>query len=81
MTDHGIGLAEALLGLDGFRVLEVNEVGGEVIIRVETTAEVTSCGGCGRRAESQDRLDRHIRDLPCFGRPARPWSRPGLHGR
>ncbi len=28
MTD-GIGLAEALLGLDGFRVLEVNEAPDE----------------------------------------------------
>ncbi|MFQ5516124.1 MAG: transposase family protein [Acidimicrobiia bacterium] len=76
MSGHGIGLAEALLGLDGFWVLEVAEEGGEVIIRVETTAEVTGCGECGGRAESQDRVDREFRDLPCFGRPSRlVWSK------
>ena len=36
MSD-GIGLAEALLGLDGFRVLEVRETTGELVITVETT--------------------------------------------
>jgi len=76
MSDHGIGLAEALLGLDGFRVLAVTEDAGEVIIRIETTTDVTSCGGCGHRAESQDRVDRHIRDLACFGRPSRlVWAK------
>lgn len=76
MSDHGIGLAEALLGLDGFRVLAVTETGGEVIIRIETTTDVISCGGCGHRAESQDRVDRHIRDLACFGRPSRlVWAK------
>jgi hypothetical protein len=34
----GIGLAEALLGLPGFRVLEVVEVDFEVVVTVETTA-------------------------------------------
>jgi transposase len=49
------GLAEALLGLDGFRILEVAETPAEVVVRVETTIDL--------------RVD--IRDLPCFGRPAR----------
>ncbi len=76
MSVHGIGLAEALLGLDGFRVLAVTEDDLEVVVRVETTAEVTSCAGCGQRAEAQDRVDRHIRDLPCFGRPSRlVWAK------
>ena len=70
MSD-GIGLAELLLGLDGFRVLEVTETPGELVIDVETTADVVGCGGCGRRAESQDRMVVDIRDLACFGRPAR----------
>ena len=57
MSD-GIGLAEAMLGLDGFRVLEVSETPDEVIITVETTATMVGCAGCagcGVRAEAQDR--------------------------
>ncbi len=71
MADHGIGIAEALLGLDGFRVLEVSEDGGELVVRIESTSDIVICEGCGRRAESQDRVDRAFRDLPCFGRPVR----------
>jgi transposase len=69
--NDGTGLAEALLGLPGFRVLEVHETRVEVIVTVETTADFTGCGRCGVRAEAQDRRRVHIRDLPCFGRPAR----------
>jgi len=70
-------MAETLLGLDGFRVLEVTEGEGELIVRVETVAEAAACDGCGRRAESHDRVDRVFRDLPCFGRPVRLvwWKR------
>ena len=39
MSD-GNGLAEALLGLDGFRVLEVSETPDEVFIDIETTVEL-----------------------------------------
>jgi transposase len=69
--NDGIGLAEALLGLPGFRVLEVHETTAEVIVTVETTADFTGCRRCGVRAEAQDRRRVHLRDLPCFGRPAR----------
>ena len=34
--DDATGLAEALLGLDGFRVLAVEETPSEVIVTVET---------------------------------------------
>ena len=72
----GTGLAEALLGLDGFRVLEVTENPDEVVIRIETTAVVVGCSACGTRAEAQDRMVVEIRDLPCFGRPVRlVWNK------
>jgi transposase len=72
----GIGLAEALLGLDGFRVLAVSETPAEVVIGLETTADLVGCPGCGVRAEAQDRMVVEIRDLACFGRPARlVWSK------
>ncbi len=70
MSD-GTGLAEALLGLDGFRVLEVCETEAEVVITVETTADLVGCWRCGTRAEAKDRMTIDIRDLAGFGRPAR----------
>jgi transposase len=70
------GLAEVLLGLDGFRVLGVDETSDEVIVTVETTADLVGCSTCGVRAEAQDRVRVDIRDLPCFGRPARlVWTK------
>jgi transposase len=69
--DDATGLAEALLGLDGFRVLAVEETTDELVVTVETTAEIVGCMTCGVRAEAKDRLRVDIRDLPCFGRPAR----------
>ncbi len=67
----GSGLAEALLGLDGFRVLEVTETPDELTITIETVVEIEGCTTCGARAESQDRMVVQVRDLACFGRPAR----------
>jgi transposase len=70
-VSDGIGLAEALLGLDGFRVLAVHEEPDELTVTVETTREVVGCGRCGVRAQAHDRMRIEIRDLACFGRPAR----------
>ncbi len=65
-----------MLGLVGFRVLTVTETPGEVVIDVETTAELEGCARCGTRAQAQDRMPVPIRDLACFGRPARPvWQK------
>lgn len=65
------GAAEALLGLPGFRVLEVHEDPGEVIVVVELAAETVGCPGCGVVARSHGRSEVDDRDLACFGRPAR----------
>ncbi len=67
MSD-GSGLAEALLGLDGFRVLAVSET-VEVTVVIESVRDLVGCSSCGVRAE--DRMDVEVRDLACFGRPAR----------
>lgn len=69
--NDGNGLAEAMLGLDGFRVIEIYESLDEMTITVESTAVDVSCGQCGTRAEAHDRDPVDIRDLACFGRPVR----------
>jgi hypothetical protein len=48
MSD-GIGLAEALLGLPGFRVLEVHESVDELVVTVESTVTVAWCVLLGLR--------------------------------
>jgi len=70
MSD-GNGLAEALLGLPGFRVLAVIESDVELVVTVETTGGAVGCHRCGVRAEAQDRMEVEVRDLACFGRPVR----------
>ena len=65
------GLAEALLGLDGFCVLEVTETAAEVVIRVETAGGLIGFPGCGSVAVVHDRMVVELRDLPVFGRPTR----------
>ena len=70
MSD-GNGLAEAMLGLDGFRVLAVTETADELTITVETTVTMTGCHRCGTRAEPHERRPVDVRDLACFGRPVR----------
>jgi transposase len=67
----GIAMVELLVGLPGMRVLDVVEGDGELVVRVETTVTRAWCPSCGGRAQAQDRTLRSVRDLPCFGRPAR----------
>ncbi|MDQ6910514.1 MAG: transposase family protein [Actinomycetota bacterium] len=69
--NEGTGLAKALLGLDGFVVLAVSETPAEIVIEVETAAAVVGCSECGTRAQAHERMPVDIRDLACFGRPAR----------
>jgi len=70
-VEEGIGLAEKMLGLPGLRVLEVDDVPGEVVVRAESIRTKATCPSCRRRAEAQDRVEVHLRDLHCFGRPTR----------
>ena len=55
-TIDAIGLAEAILGLDGFGVLGVEETACEVIIRVETSGGLVGCPGCGSVAVVHGRM-------------------------
>lgn len=48
-VSDGIGLAEALLGLDGFRVLEVMESPDELVIAVESMDAIVWCATCATR--------------------------------
>jgi transposase len=70
-VSDGIGLAEKMLGLPGLRVLEVEEGVAEVVVGVESSRTRAWCRSCRRRAQAQDRVEVHVRDAHCFGRPAR----------
>lgn len=67
----GIGHAEVMLGLDGVRVLDVEERLGELVVTAETTRTRGYCPSCRKRAKAHDRTDIQLRDLHCFGRPVR----------
>ncbi len=56
--------ATALLGMDGFVVGAQLDVDGELWLKVETTATVVGCEGCGTRAVGHGRREVRIRDLP-----------------
>ena len=64
------GVAEVMLGLPGFRVLDAQE-STELVLVVETTATLVGCLECGVVATAHDRLRVSYRDLPAFGRPVR----------
>jgi transposase len=57
-----------MLGVPGARVRETAD---EVVVVVETTADLVGCERCGTRATAHDWMRVDVRDLPCFGRPAR----------
>lgn len=65
------GVAEVMLGLPGFRVLEAENAGDELVITVETTPGIVGCPDCGVVAVAHDRMPVEYRDLPAFGRPVR----------
>jgi len=65
------GRAEALLGLPGFRVLEVTETPEEFVIQIETIPQLVGCPACGVIATAHDRMPVEYRDLAAFGRSVR----------
>ncbi len=74
------GVAEAMLGLPGCRVLEGNETDAEVVIGIELMAELVGCPSCGVLARAHGRALVEYRDLPVFGRPARlQWAKRRFH--
>ena len=58
----GNGLAEAMLGLDGFRVLEVTEDTNELVVTVETTTVIEGCRQCGTRTVAHERRPVDVRE-------------------
>jgi transposase len=66
---EGSASAVRLLGLEGFEVLEVREVDGELRVWVQTPARPVGCPSCGVRAESKGRPVVRVRDQPACGRP------------
>ena len=56
--------ATALLGMDGFVVGAQVDGDGELLLMVETTADVVGCDGCGTRAIGHGRRTVRVRDLP-----------------
>ena len=53
MGDGTARLDAALLGLDGFVIMTTAEVGGELELLVETTADLVGCPGCGAVARGE----------------------------
>lgn len=69
MEDATAWLDAALLGLDGFALLGQAELGGELELLIETTADLVPCPRCGAVARAKDRRPTWVRDLPLAGRP------------
>ncbi|MHB1988821.1 MAG: hypothetical protein ACYCSF_12710 [Acidimicrobiales bacterium] len=68
----GTGLAEAILGLDGFQVLAVDESAAEVLITIETTPRPVGCRSCGAVAEIHPNAPAGKRNAP--QQQARIWE-------
>jgi len=62
-------LGAVVLGLEGFRLVAVDEHDGELELAVETTADLVGCPGCGAVAGGHGRRPVRVRDLPVAGRP------------
>ncbi len=65
--DQNGSAGTAMLGLAGFVLLAVSELGGEVEQAVETTERVVGCPGCGVLARLHNRRPVRVCDLPAAG--------------
>ncbi len=66
---HGNGnAATVMLGLPGFVLLAVSDLGDEIEYAIETSETVTGCPTCGVLARLHDRRRSDVRDLPAAGR-------------
>jgi len=62
-------LGAVVLGLEGFRLVAVDEHDGELELAVETSNDMVGCPGCGAVATAHGRRPVRVRDLPVGGRP------------
>jgi transposase len=62
-------LGAVVLGLEGFRLVAVDEHDGELELAVETTNDMVGCPCCGAVATAHGRRPVRVRDLPVGGRP------------
>ena len=62
-------LGAVVLGLEGFRLVAVDEHDGELELAVQTTNDMAGCPGCGAVATAHGRRPVRVRDLPVGGRP------------
>ena len=69
MDDDTTSVSAAVFGLAGFEVVAAADVGGELELLIETTADVVGCPACGAVARAKDRRPSWVRDLPVGGRP------------
>ena len=66
--DDTTSMTAALVGLAGFRLLAAADLGGELELLVETTADLVPCPECAAVARAKDRRPTWVRDLPAGGR-------------
>ncbi|MDA8358287.1 MAG: hypothetical protein M0Z95_18810 [Actinomycetota bacterium] len=53
--DDGIGHAETTLGLDGLKILDIEDRPGELVVTAETTRRVVYCPPCRKLANRHHR--------------------------
>jgi transposase len=66
---HGSASGSILLGLEGFDLLDSEQVDGEWHLTIQTPAAAIGCTGCGVAAEPHGRRTVRVRDLPIGGQP------------
>jgi hypothetical protein len=75
---HGSASGSILLGLEGFDLLDSEQVDGEWHLTIQTPAAAIGCTGCGVAAEPHGRRTVRVRDLPIGGQPVLRGRSPRL---